>query len=149
MIHLLDVNVLIALCDPAHVNAPDARRFYQNDLIGGEWATCPIVENGLLRIFGSGKYPGGPGSPQAARSLFVSLWNQTPRHHFWSDDVSMIDSETFRRLPASEDLTDIYLLALAVKHGGRFATFDHGIDPGLVPGGEKALYLLPAASGSA
>lgn len=142
MIHLLDINVLIALCDPAHPSADGARRFYLETLVGGGWATCPLIENGFLRIFGSRKYPGGPGSPDIARSLFIGLQQKTLGHHFWPDDLSLLDGETFPNLPVSADLTDIYLLALAVKNGGRFATFDHSFDPSIVPGGDKAFLRL-------
>jgi len=50
MIHLLDVNVLIALCDPVHPHHSAARRFLATGPIRDGWATCPLVENGFLRI---------------------------------------------------------------------------------------------------
>lgn len=143
MIHLLDVNVLIALCDPAHPHAAPARRFFGAGLARGGWATCPLVENGFLRIFGSRKYPGGPGSPQAARTLFLGLL-ASPGHQFWPDEISLLTLPSFPRLPASDDLTDLYLLALAIKHGGRFATFDQGLDASLVPGGPAAYFVIPS-----
>jgi predicted nucleic acid-binding protein len=67
MIHLLDVNVLIALCDPAHPHHAAAIAFFRAGPARDGWATCPLVENGFLRIFGSARYPGGPGSPEEAR----------------------------------------------------------------------------------
>ncbi len=146
MIHLLDVNVLIALCDPAHPHAESAREFFTRDLARNGWATCPIVENGFLRIFGSRSYPGGPGSPQTARLLLAGVL-VTPGHQFWADDLSLMEESRFPCLPGSQDLTDIYLLALAVKRGGKLATFDRRVDPSLVPGGAKALLVLdPQAS---
>jgi len=64
-----------------------------------------------------------------------------------------IDEEEFQRaltaagvfpnLPASDDLTDLYLLGLAVRHGGRFATFDQRIDAALIPGGPAAYFIIP------
>lgn len=142
MIHLLDINVLIALCDPAHSHADAANRFFEGSLPRNGWATCPIVENGFLRIFGAPRYPGGPGSPQAARTILNGVL-ATPGHQFWPDDLSLADTRLFPVLPGSKDLTDIYLLALAVKHGGLFATFDTGFDPTLVPGGPQACHLIP------
>ena len=143
MIHLLDINVLIALCDPAHPHRPAARRFLTSGLIRDGWATCPLVENGFLRIFGGRKYPGGPGSPQAARTVLARLL-AVGGHQFWPEELSLTDARTFPLLSASDDLTDLYLLALAVKRGGRFATFDQGLDASLVPGGPAAYYVIPA-----
>ncbi len=143
MIHLLDVNVLIALCDPAHPHAGAALQFFRGITRDG-WATCPLVENEFLRIFGSTKYPGGPGSPHAARLILAGLL-ATPGHQFWRDDLSLMDMRAFSSLPSSDDLTDIYLLALAVKQGGRFATFDHSIDAPLLPGGPGAYFIIPLA----
>lgn len=141
MIHLLDINVLIALCDPAHPHAAAARTAFTSELTRDGWATCPLIENGFLRILGSRRYPGGPGSPQAARHLLTGIL-ATPGHQFWPDDLSLASVDTFPHLPASENITDFYLLALAVKHGGRFATFDAKIDPSLIPGGAKAYVAL-------
>ncbi len=142
MIHLLDVNVLIALCDPAHPHAEAARAFYRDGLTRDGWATCPLVQNGFLRIFGSRKYPGGPGTPQAARPLLSGLLAM-PGHQFWPDDLSLTAASVFPTLPASDDLSDLYLLGLAVKHQGRFATFDQRIDASLIPNGSASYYRIP------
>ena len=142
MIHLLDINVLIALCDPAHPHTPAARRFFQTVLPGNGWASCPIVENGFLRSFGGRRYPGGPGSPQTARPILEGLL-ATPGHQFWGDDLSLMDTRNFPLLGGSDALTDLYLLGLAVKHGGRFATLDQNIDASLVPGGPVAYCPIP------
>jgi uncharacterized protein len=145
MIHLLDINVLIALCDPAHPHATAALGFFDEALFHNGWATCPLVENGFLRIFGASKYPGGPGSPEEARPFLLRLL-ASAGHQFWLDDLTLTDAQTFPGLPASNDLTDLYLLGLAVKHGGRFATFDHGLDASLIPGGPAAYYRIPTSS---
>ncbi len=144
MIHLLDVNVLIALCDPAHPHAAAALKFFGGGITRDGWATCPLVENGFLRIFGSRKYPGGPGSAQAARLILAGMLS-TPGHQFWRDELSLIDTRTFPTLPDSDHLTDLYLLALAVKHEGRFATFDQKIDATLIPGGPGACFVIPSS----
>lgn len=143
MTHLIDVNVLIALCDPAHSHAAAAREFFRFGNQRGGWATCPLIENGFLRIFGSPRYPGGPGSPQAVRQILRGVL-ATPGHQFWTDDLSLVDERRYPTLPASIDLTDIYLLALAVKNGGRFATFDRRIDPSILPGGPSAYHIISA-----
>ena len=142
MTHLLDVNVLIALCDPAHPHAGAACMFFSRVLSINGWATCPLVQNGFLRILGSLKYPGGPGSPQAARFLLTGLLRM-PGHQFWQDDISLTEENVFPTLPASDDLSDLYLLGLAVKHRGRLATFDQRIDASLISGGVASYYRIP------
>ena len=144
MITLLDVNALIALVDTNHVHHALAKRFFQTVQTDG-WATCPLTENGFLRILGHPSYPQGPGSPDAVRILLQSLLSM-PGHQFWPDDLSLSDPRLFPVLPASNDLTDLYLLALAAKRSARFATFDQRIDPGLLPGGPAAYYVIPMAS---
>jgi uncharacterized protein len=143
MIHLLDINVLIALCDPAHPHAAPARHFFQSTLSAEGWASCPLIENGFLRIFGDHRYPGGSGNPQAARLILRGLLS-SPGHQFWQDDLSLTDDLIFPSLSTSKHLTDLYLLGLAVKHGARFATFDHSIDPSILPGGPAAYYPIPS-----
>ncbi len=141
MIHLLDVNVLIALCDPAHPHSAVARQFFSTVVPRQGWATCPLVENGFLRIFGSPKYPGGPGTLQTARHLLVGVL-ATPGHQFWPDDLTLTNVSDWPRLPGANELTDFYLLALAVRNGGVLATFDAGIDASLIPGGSIAYRVL-------
>ena len=141
MIHLLDANVLIALGDSNHPHRVAALRFFETLATVGGWATCPLTENAFTRILGGRSYPDGPGSTGEARRLLNSLV-AAPGHQFWPDDLSLSDALTFPALPASPHLTDIYLLALAVKRGARLATFDQGIDASLIPGGPAAYHLI-------
>ena len=65
-------------------------------------------------------------------------------HHFWPDSISLLDRQLFRPgIPVGpQQITDIYLLGLAVKHGGRLATLDRRIPAEAVEHGPKALELL-------
>lgn len=144
MIWLLDVNVLIALGDANHPHRAAALRLFERSATVDGWATCPLTENAFLRIVGGAAYPGGPGSPGEARRLLDALC-AAPGHAFWPDDLSLADTRIFPTLPASRQLTDLCLLGLAVKRGGRFATFDARIDPTLIPGGPAAYHLIPAS----
>ncbi|MDP3071524.1 MAG: PIN domain-containing protein [Opitutaceae bacterium] len=141
--HLLDVSVLVALCDAAHEFHDAANGWFQRIQPAG-WATCPLTENGLVRILGHPSYPGGTGSPAQARPLLQALL-RTPGHAFWPDDVSICDSAAFPSLARSNSasLSDLYLLGLALSHGARFATFDRRIDPAVLPGGTAALVQVP------
>jgi toxin-antitoxin system PIN domain toxin len=124
---LLDVNVLVALFDPDHVHH-DAAHDWFADLKADGWATCPLTENGLLRVLSNPAY-----SPTAERPAVLRrslrLLCESGHHVFWPDDVSLLDSRRFEaRLPiASRQTTDVYLLGLALAHGGCVATFDRSI----------------------
>jgi toxin-antitoxin system PIN domain toxin len=144
MIFLADVNVLLFLADPSSPFHLAARSFFERASKEG-WATCPITENGFLRIFGHPRFPGGPGSTQSARET-IQQWKSIPGHQFWPDDLSLCDSANFPDLPSAKHLTDCYLLALAVKRGGKLVTFDRRIDPSWVAGGSKALLVLESTS---
>jgi toxin-antitoxin system PIN domain toxin len=142
---LLDVNVLIALVDPTHAAHESAHRWF--DSIGRfSWATCPLTENGVVRIVSHPKYPNNPGSPAVVSTVLMQMC-RLPGHVFWPDDISIRDPERIDagRLLATGQITDLYLLALAVAHGGRLATLDRRIGPGPVRGGQDALELIPGA----
>ena len=143
MIHLLDANVLIALGDATHDHAEAALDFFETRAVHEGWATCPLTENAFLRILGNPKYPGGPGSTQQARRLLASIL-AAPGHRFWADDLSLTGTSLIPALPASPQLTDCYLLALATANGGIFATFDRRIRTDYVKGAEGRLLLLGA-----
>jgi hypothetical protein len=70
--YLLDVNLLIALIDPTHIGHDAAHNWFGS--IGSvSWATCPITENGVIRIVGHPKYPNSMGSPAAAAPIVARL----------------------------------------------------------------------------
>jgi len=139
---LLDVNVLIALVDPAHVGHDAAHRWFEEEGHRA-WATCPLTENGVMRIVGHARYPGTPGSPAAIAPIVAQL-RTLPGHVFWPDDISLVGTELVdaAQILTSAQVTDSYLLALAVAHGGRLATFDRRLSPKAVKGGKAALHLI-------
>jgi toxin-antitoxin system PIN domain toxin len=142
--HLLDVNVLIALIDENHTHHHlVVDWFIQEHRLG--WATCPIVENGFIRIVGHANYPGGPKSTLAARSLLAKLC-QYPGHQFWPDSISLLGSdEGPAELPGLKHLTDYYLLKLAIINGSKLASLDRRIDTQKIRGGEDGLALIQAS----
>ena len=140
--YLLDVNVLIALVDPDHVRHEIAHNWF-NTPGGRAWATCPITENGLLRIVGNRRYPNSPGTP-AAVAKAMTLLRAQPGHEFWPDDMTLLNEEYVQRahLLDPRQVTDTYLLALASSRGGRLATFDRNIVTNTVTDGQTALHLI-------
>lgn len=139
---LLDVNVLIALIDPYH-NFHDIAHDWLTAESDRQWATCPITENGAVRILGHHQYPQGPGTPAAAAQLVKGLLAH-PGRRFWPDDFSLLDSEIVdcSRLSTAAQVTDAYLLALAVKNESRLATFDRRLSLASVDGGAEALHVI-------
>ncbi|MBY3321559.1 TA system VapC family ribonuclease toxin [Rhizobium laguerreae] len=142
MTFLLDVNVLIALIDPGHVAHDDAHAWFA--AIGqSAWATCPITENGVIRIVGNPKYPNSPGSPSLVMEIVRKL-RSLPGHSFWPDDVSLVGSGDIAptKILTSGQVTDTYLLALAKARGGQLATFDRKLSAAAVTRGNFALHLI-------
>jgi len=140
--YLLDVNVLIALVDGAHVQHEAAHEWFAKEGHRA-WATCPLTENGLLRIVGHARYPNSPGTPAAVASNLTGM-PALPGHRFWPDDISLMDAGHIdtARLMHSAQVTDSYLLALAHAHGGRLATFDRKLVVDAVRGGGLALHVI-------
>jgi toxin-antitoxin system PIN domain toxin len=139
---LLDVNVLIALIDPTHIGHEAAHRWFESAR-GAAWATCPMTENAVLRIVSHPKYPNSAGSPAAVAPILTGL-RRLAGHEFWMDDLSLIASD--RVDPASimthGQVTDTYLLALAVSKHGRLVTFDRRLSTKAVRGGRTGLYVI-------
>jgi toxin-antitoxin system PIN domain toxin len=120
---LLDVNVLIALHDQDHVHHRQAARWLTEHARLG-WASCPVTQNGCLRIMSQPGYPNV--QPLAVLVAMLQRSTQAPQHAFWPDDTSVLDNGAFehRHIHSARQLTDLYLLSLAVRHGGRLVTFD-------------------------
>jgi toxin-antitoxin system PIN domain toxin len=138
-VHLLDVNVLIALVDPTHVQHDHAHAWFAKT---GQraFATCPLTENGLVRIVGHPKYPNSPGPPGVVVETLRAI-RALPGHHFWPDSLSLAEPAhvAATRLASHAQVTDAYLLALARAHGGRLATMDRKLAADTVPDGEGSL----------
>jgi len=139
---LLDIDVLIALIDPGHVHHDRAHRWFSSKGTKA-WATCPITENGVLRIVGHSRYPNSPGTPAAVATLVASL-RELPGYAFWPDDISLIDDRHVNaaRLLESAQVTDSYLLALAREHDGQLATLDQRLVADAVIDGRRYLHVI-------
>ncbi|MFT3799850.1 MAG: PIN domain-containing protein [Burkholderiaceae bacterium] len=130
---LFDVNVLIALHDSDHVHHATAAHWLQAHIQYG-WASCPITQNGCLRIMAQPGY--AQPQPMSVLVSMLARSTSTPYHAFWSDDISLLDPAHFQQahIHSPRQLTDLYLLALAVRHGGRLVSFDRRISLSAVPG---------------
>lgn len=139
--HLLDVNVLLALGDPQHVHHDAAHAWFGSGR-KESWATCPITENAFVRIASHPSYPNRPGEAAAVLHQLRAMC-AVAGHRFWPDDASIRDAVPSGVVLTHAQVTDVYLLALAVAHGGRLATFDRRIPTTLVDAGEGALEIIP------
>ncbi|MFV0433823.1 MAG: TA system VapC family ribonuclease toxin [Leucobacter sp.] len=123
--YLLDTNVLIALIDPDQPFHVAASEWFYSDL-QRQWLTCPITENGTVRIISLPRYP----RSQPVHVVFESLRTLTRVgcHQRISDDVSLLGSDVdSHRMRGSGEVTDTYLALLAHAHGAQLATFDRRI----------------------
>lgn len=139
---LLDVNVLLALLDSDHVDHGRAHGWLDAEIDAG-WASCPITENGFVRIISQPRYP-SPVSPAEAIAL-LSRACSSGHHEFWACDVSVLDARLVdsSRLHGPRQVTDAYLLALATANDGRFVTFDRTLSLTAVHGAaEEHLAVL-------
>lgn len=123
---LLDINVLIALLDAQHVHHHLAARWLAGNIEAG-WASCPLTQNGVIRIMSQPAYPNPLPPASIAERLTEAV--SSGWHAFWPDDVSGLDADVvdWQAVLGSRQVTDCYLLALAVRHDGRFVTFDRRI----------------------
>lgn len=139
--HLLDVNAVIALIDPLHIHHERAHAWF-GARGATPWHTCPLVQNGVVRVVSHPKYPNSQPAPVVLASL-ASLAAQEG-HVFLPDSVSLLDSSVHtERLLASSQVTDTYLLHLAASHDVLLATFDTRMVTTAVPSGSKVAFPIP------
>ena len=144
MTYLLDINVLISLFDGSHVNHDAAHAWFgRTDSLS--WATCPVTENGFIRVLSSPSYPTVLATPTEILER-LARFCALPGHVFWTDDISLtaaLDAGTRVGLQGCQQVTDFYLAALAAHKSGQLATFDGSFARSLAGTPlESALHLL-------
>jgi toxin-antitoxin system PIN domain toxin len=143
---LLDVNVVIALLDQGDVLHQAATHWLAREHVHG-WATCPITENGVVRIMAQPAYPNHRPAALVASRLAEAC--RHPSHAFWPEPISLLQEGLidWQRLLGARQITDAYLLAPAVTHGGRFVTFHQRVGMDQVPAaGAANLCVIPIDS---
>lgn len=136
---LLDVNLLVALFDPDHVHHDLAHDWFADNRSRG-WATCAVTEHGFVRVLANPGYGSAVSRP-------VELVDRLRRlcglegHQYWNESVSLRDQTLFEcgKVAGHRQLTDLYLLGLAQRRGGRLATFDRTVPVGAVVGARSDL----------
>lgn len=143
MRHLLDVNVWVALLDEAHVFHAQALAFIERRRL--KIATCALVENGVIRVLNLPAYSRfGPAGFEAVAAKLHDICAGLD-HEFWPEDLSLRTPGlvNWPRVLGHQQITDVYLLALAVAHDGCLVTLDHGVALSTVAGatGTNLLHL--------
>ena len=123
---LLDVNVLIALLDADHAFHQAAWNWFEPNAKDG-WASCPITQNGCIRIMAHPGYPNALSVQAVGERLREATASSL--HEFWADDATLLEPKAFNldRVHGPLQVTDTYLLGLAVRRGGRLVTFDRAV----------------------
>ena len=139
-VYLLDVNVLLALTDPMHLHHDVAHEWF---LAQGQisWATCPITENGFVRVASHPSYPNRPGDVPVVLAILQQFCTRKG-HQFWRDEVSIRDLLAPGVFISHKHITDIFLLGLAAHQCGKLATFDQRIPAQAISNGAESLELL-------
>lgn len=127
--------MLLGLLDAGHTKHEAAVRWLEGNIAGG-WASCAITEMGYVRVVSQSSYPLGLSTRDAVARLDEA--RSAGPHEFWPCDVSLIDETVIARdrLLGAKQVTDAYLLALAVAHDGRFVTLDKRVPLATVVGAE-------------
>ena len=139
---LLDVNVLVALFDPDHIHHELAHDWFADHRAHG-WASCPMTQNGLVRVLANPRY-GSPASSVRVVRDAVSRFLSNKDHQFWSDDVSISDNTLFdvTGMVGHRQITDVYLLGLAKTRQGHLVTFDRTIPLRAVIGADATVLTV-------
>jgi hypothetical protein len=130
---LLDVNVLIALAWPSHVHHRRAHAWFSANQSAG-WATCPLTQCAFVRVSSNPKIIPEAVAPRAVLALLQEIV-ALDHHVFWPDDLPFPHEAIPTELLVSHrQITDAYLLGLAIRNKGKLITFDHGLAALLPPG---------------
>ena len=129
---LLDVNILLAIFDPEHIHHSRVKEWLDDELHHG-WASCAITQNGFVRIASQASYPGRRSTRDAIDRL--SEATSTAEHTYWECSISLLNEALIDRskVLGPNQVTDVYLLALATSNGGRLVTMDRGVPVAAVP----------------
>lgn len=125
--NLLDLNVLIALTDSGHQHHQKAQDWFISS--GKEnWGLCPLTEAGFVRVTTNPAFRSGPHTLEQAVAILQAL-KECPGYWYWGIDESWVTltAPFAARIFGHQQITDAYLLGLAVKENGVLVTFDRGI----------------------
>jgi uncharacterized protein len=136
---LLDANVLIALAWPVHEFHDRVGRWFARHSRAG-WATCPFTEAAFVRVISNPAFSAN--ALTVANALLVLESNvNLPHHQFWPDSIPVAGAlRNVEHFTGHRQITDAYLVGLALHRRGKLATFDKGIRAlGIEEGGVEVI----------
>jgi toxin-antitoxin system PIN domain toxin len=124
---LLDANVLIAMAWPTHRVHEKVQGWLARHAREG-WATCPLTQLAFVRILSNPAFSPDALTPGDALGLLEANLRH-PAHRFWADEVSLVEAlEPFvPKLTGHQQVTDAYLLGLAMHKRGKLVTMDRAV----------------------
>lgn len=125
--HLLDVNVLVALLWPRHVTHKPAVNWFAS-LHGGPWATCVLSQAGFVRLSSQSASPGSPNDPELAARVLKGATVVKEHAYLPIDfDFSAVTSICTGGVIGHRQVTDAWLLTTAIRNNAKFVTFDKAV----------------------
>jgi uncharacterized protein len=127
-IYLLDVNLLLKLHLPASSDHGRVTRWFSRHG-SNAFATCAITQAGFVRVLTQQSLISLDPIELSEAIFSLGVLQQRPGHRFWPMDLGYIDATTKfdGRLFGHQQVTDGYLLGLAIHHKGKLATTDRRI----------------------
>jgi uncharacterized protein len=125
--YLLDLNALIALADPDSIHYEAMQRWY--DTAGHrDWGVCPLTESGFVRVTTNPKYSGPNRTVAQARAILGEL-SKVSGYRYWPITESWVEvtAPFAPRIKGHQQVTDAYLLGMAIREEGTLVTFDASI----------------------
>lgn len=131
--YLLDVNVLVALLWPPHEAHRQVVQWFGSEARKG-WATCGLTQAGFVRILSNPAFSSQAPSPRRAMELLAENLDH-PGHRFWGDSEGFLAAAApfSARITGHRQVTDAFLLGLALRHKGKLATLDRGVASLILP----------------
>jgi len=125
--YLLDLNILVALTDDEHKHYERAQTWFHS-VRDEEWGTCPLTEAGYIRLVANPATGFPEGSLKRAIDV-LSVVTDHPGHRFWSmtESWTTLTAPFADRIFGHQQVTDAYLLGLAIKENGVLVTFDRAL----------------------
>jgi toxin-antitoxin system PIN domain toxin len=125
--NLLDLNVLLAFADPEHVLYRAAQEWF--DSSGHrDWGLCPLTEAGFVRVSTNPAIGSGYRTFKQAAAILAGFAKHSG-YRYWpiADGWAALTASFADRIFGHQQVTDAYLLGLAIKEDGVLVTFDRGL----------------------